>query len=69
VSVTAWSVFATPSLTRTVNAYVPGPCAALGVQVNTPLSGSMAAPAGPVCRENVSVCAGKSLSVALASNV
>src|SRR6059036_1736570 len=42
----AASVFATPSLTRTVNGYVPGPCASVGVQEITPLVPSIVAPAG-----------------------
>ena len=39
---------ASPSLTSTVKAYAPGPCASSGVQVNAPLAGSIAAPAGIV---------------------
>ena len=35
-----------PSLTRTVSMLVLGPCASVGVQVNTPFAGSMAAPEG-----------------------
>src|SRR5437867_7758892 len=42
----AASVFATPSLTRTVNGYVPGPCASVGVQENTPLVPPIIAPEG-----------------------
>ena len=35
-------------LTTTSNVYVPGPCASVGVQVKTPVAGSMAAPDGTV---------------------
>src|SRR5712671_3915523 len=63
------SVWVTPSDTRTVNGYEPGPCASLGVQVNSPVIASMLAPVGAPTRLNVSVCAGMSLSVALAVNV
>src|SRR6185369_10023564 len=69
VSVIAASAFVTPSLTRTVNGYVPGPCASVGVQVNTPVVPSIAAPGGADTSENVSVCAGTSVSVAVAVNV
>src|SRR5207244_9658060 len=63
------SVFATPSLTRTVNGYVPGPCASVGVQENTPVVPPIVAPEGAPTSEKVSVCAGWSVSVALAVNV
>src|SRR5262245_26614297 len=69
VSVMAASVAATPSLTRTVNGWLPGPCDSLGVQVNTPVEPSMLAPAGASTSENVSVCAGRSASLADAVNV
>src|SRR6185369_14051123 len=65
----AASVFVTPSVTRTLNGYVPGPCASVGVQVNTPLDSPMLAPAGPLSSEKLSDCAGRSLSVAVAVNV
>src|SRR5262245_3286252 len=65
VSVPEASAFVTPSLTRTVNGYAPGPCASVGVQVNTPLEPSMPAPDGPLTSENVSVWAGRSASVAV----
>src|SRR5258705_10234097 len=65
----AASVFATPSLTRTVNGYVPGPCASVGVQEKAPLVAPIVAQEGALTSENVSVCAGWSLSVALAVNV
>src|SRR5262245_31610332 len=58
-----------PSLTTTSNVYVPGPCASVGVQVNTPVLASIAAPAGAPARLNVSVFAGRSASVAVAVNV
>src|SRR6185436_5540269 len=59
----------TPSLTLTLNGYEPGPCASVGVQLNTPVEPSMVAPAGAPTNENVSVCAGRSASVAVAVNV
>ena len=34
------------SVTPTMMRAVPGPCASVGVQVNTPVTGSMVAPAG-----------------------
>ena len=47
VKLIAASVLVTPSLTRTVNGYTPGPCVSLGVHVNTPVAASMAkAPVG-----------------------
>jgi hypothetical protein len=69
VSVIGAPAFAVPSLTRTVNGYSPGPCASAGVQLNTPVVPSMAAPAGASTSENTSACAGTSLSVAVAVNV
>ncbi len=69
VSVIAALVIATPSLTCTVNKYSPGPCASLGVQVNSPVPASIAVPDGAPRSENVSACAGKSSSVAVAVNV
>src|SRR5437867_4492279 len=56
------------SVTRTVTALVLGPCASVGVQVNTPLVALMLAPAGaPGSRLKVKVLA--SASVAVAVNV
>jgi hypothetical protein len=52
-----------------MNGYVPGPCASVGIQVNTPVVPSMDAPAGASTSENVSVFAGRSASVAVAVNV
>src|SRR5580765_6990251 len=53
------------SVTRTVIGFVLGPCASVGVQVNTPETGSIAAPTGaPASRLKVRVCAGVSGSVA-----
>jgi hypothetical protein len=69
VSVIAASVLAVPSLTRTVNGYAPGPCASLGVQLKAPVLALIAAPGGAPTRENVSACAGRSPSVAVAVNV
>src|SRR6266516_5911910 len=69
VRVIAASVLATPSETRTVNGYEAGPCASVGVHENTPLVAPMLAPAGPLTSENVSVCTGRSESVAVAVNV
>src|SRR5262245_12170325 len=63
-----WSV-ATPSETWTVNEYEPKVMSSGGVHVNTPVDGSMAAPAGAPSSENVSVWAGRSGSVAVAVNV
>jgi hypothetical protein len=65
----AASALAVPSLTRTANGWLPGPCASVGVQVNTPVEPSMEAPAGAPTSENVSVFAGRSVSVAVAVNV
>src|SRR5690349_12734355 len=70
VSVTAASVSAVPSETRTVSGYLPGPWASVGVQLNAPLVASIDAPGGGVpASENVNVCAGTSGSVAVAVNV
>src|SRR5262249_50705767 len=66
--VMAASVFANPFETRTENENGPD-WAALGVQLNTPVPGSMLAPAGAPTSENVNVCAGRSASVELAVNV
>src|SRR5689334_23673959 len=63
------SVLTPPSLTRTENGYVPGPCASVGVHENAPVPGSIVAPAGAPTSENVSVSAGRSGSVAEAVNV
>src|SRR6185503_15611892 len=55
------------SVTRTVIGLVLGPCASLGVQVKRPLLELIEAPLGaPASRLNVRVCAGTSLSEALA---
>ncbi len=48
------SVLATPSLTRTVNGYVPGPCDSAGFQVKTPLVEPIEAPSGAPTSENAS---------------
>src|ERR1051326_1268790 len=47
------------STTRTVNVFVLGPCASVGVHVITP-EGEMAAPVGAESKEYVSVFAGRS---------
>src|SRR5947207_2053806 len=61
---TQWSV------TRMVARYEPGPCASVGVQVNTAVTGLMLAPFGaPMSRLKVSSCAGKSGSLALAVKI
>src|SRR5439155_22547315 len=52
------------SVTLTVIRFVLGPCASVGVQVNTPLLGSTVTPAGPDTRVRVSGVAGRSVSVA-----
>src|SRR5438105_1630504 len=57
------------SVTRTLKVNVPGPWASVGVQVNTPVTGSMAAPLGAPTRLKVSVLAGMSGSVAVAVKV
>jgi hypothetical protein len=58
------------SSTRTTIGYSPGPCASLGVHVNTPLTGSIAAPAGALApRANVSAWAGRFESDAVAVKV
>src|SRR5258708_7667532 len=50
--------------------FVPGPCASLGVQLNTPLQGSMMAPSGALLREKTATNAvDKSKSVAEFVNV
>src|SRR5262245_14810627 len=50
--------------------FVLGPCASLGVQVNTPLAALMLTPAGaPGSTLNVSVLAGASASVAVTVTV
>src|SRR4029453_11438531 len=51
------------SVTRTLITFVLGPCASVGVQVNMPVTGLMAAPAGGEIRVKVSVLAGRSGSV------
>src|SRR6185503_7826277 len=62
-------VLVTPSLTLTLNGYEPGPCASVGVQLNTPVEPSMLAPVGAPVSENDRVCAGRSASVDVAVNV
>src|SRR5580765_3637444 len=60
------------SVTSTAIRFVLGPCASVGVQVNTPLVALMLAPAGtPGSKLNVRVLAGRSGSVAVfvATNV
>src|SRR5260370_159008 len=52
------------SVTRTVMTLVLGPCASVGVQVRTPVDESSVIPLGPATKENVSVLAGISGSVA-----
>jgi hypothetical protein len=53
------------SVTRTVMLLTLGACAGLGVQVNTPAPVMFAPSGAPVSRLKVSVCAGKSASLAL----
>src|SRR6266702_965466 len=53
------------SVTSTVMTLVLGPCASLGVQVSTPVAESSVIPLGPATKENVSVLAGISGSVAV----
>src|SRR5262245_60350705 len=69
VSVMGASVSHLPSLTRTRNGYVPGPCDSLGVHRKTPESAPMLAPGGAPTSENVSTSGGASTSVAVAVNV
>ena len=57
------------SVTSTSKAYTPGPWASVGVQVNTPVVGSMLAPAGAPARLNVNALAGASESLAVAVKV
>src|SRR5262245_20701908 len=57
------------SVTRTLMTFVLGPCASVGAQVKTPVTGLMAAPAGGEIRLNVSVLAGRSGSLAVAVSV
>src|SRR5260221_13671947 len=52
------------SVTRTVMTLVLGPCASVGVQVNTPVAESSVTPLGAATSENVSVFVGISGSVA-----
>src|ERR1051326_3510389 len=56
------------STTRTVNVFVLGPCASVGVHVITP-EGEMAAPVGAESKVYVSVFAGISGSVAVSTTV
>src|SRR5207249_4712014 len=54
------------SVTRTVIRFVLGPCASVGVQVNTPLVALMLAPPGaPPSRLSADLLAGRSGSVAV----
>ena len=58
------------SVTITVTGYLPGPCASVGVQRNTPVIASMLAPAGASSpRLNIKAFFGMSGSVALAVKV
>src|SRR5436190_10953 len=57
------------SVTCTLIVFVLGPCASVGVQLNTPLSGLMLAPAGGLTRLNVSDLVGTSESVAVIVSV
>src|SRR5262245_14956490 len=57
------------SVTRTWMRCAPGPCASLGVHVNTPLAGSILAPGGGETRLKLSVLVGRSASVAVAVSV
>src|SRR5947207_11793 len=58
------------SVTRITTEFVLGPCASVGVQVNTPLVELIDAPPGaPGSSEKVNICAGMSGSVALAVKV
>src|SRR6266852_6114632 len=52
------------SVTRTVMTLVLGPCASVGVQFRTPMAESSVIPLGTATKENVSVLAGISESVA-----
>src|SRR5688572_2063188 len=69
VTVICSSAFDTPSDRRTVSSYVPAPCVAVGVQLNSPVLPLIVAPAGAFGRENVRTFAGSSASVAVAVNV
>src|SRR5437762_3025374 len=68
-SVMEASAFAAPSLTRTLHGSLPVSCASVGVHENTPVVPSMVAPVGAPTSENVSVCGGRSASLAVAVNV
>src|SRR5262245_37810611 len=57
------------SVTRTLIAFVLGACVSVGAQVNTPVTGLMAAPAGGFSRLNVSTSVGPSGSVAVTFTV
>src|SRR6267378_2976262 len=58
------------SVTRTVMVFVPGPCGSVGVQKYKPLLELIEAPEGaPASRVKVSVCPGRSGSLAVAVNV
>src|SRR5262245_49658050 len=65
-----WSLREPLSATLTLIRFVLGACPAVGVQVNTPVLGSMLVPAGaPGPSENVSVLAGRSESVAVTATL
>jgi len=67
---TFFTSLAQPSLTRTLMRLVVLFCRGVGVQVKTPVAGSIAAPAGaPGSRLKVSGLAGRSGSVATAAKV
>src|SRR5439155_22132434 len=53
------------SVTRTVIGFVLGPCASVGVQVNTPVFASRLTPVGAETRAKVKVLAGTSGSTAV----
>src|ERR1043166_6216617 len=58
------------SVTRITTAFVLGPCASVGVQVNAPVTGSISAPVGaPGSRLKLRVWAGRSESDALTVKV
>src|SRR5262245_30977361 len=63
------SVGAPLSVTRMLMMFVLGPCASVGAQVNTPVTGLIAAPDGGFSRLNVSVSAAPSGSVAVTFTV
>ena len=69
VTVISSSSLREPSLATTLSVKLPGPCASVGVHVNTPVVALMLAPVGASTRLYVSVFAGRSASVADAVNV